>query len=185
MTSDIIFNCGVIFIARVADVSLGTIRTIAVIRGSRMAAWWLGFFEIFIWIWIVSKVIHSVSETPVYSFFYALGFATGNYVGMTIERWIAIGDRAILLFTRRPTKISRTLQTLHYAVTEWQGNGKDGPITLLFLKIPRRSVRAVIGTAKAIDPACFFVVETVEHFESLKPTLVPRTGWRAQARKAK
>jgi uncharacterized protein YebE (UPF0316 family) len=185
MTSDVIFNCGVIFFARVADVSLGTIRTIAVIRGSRMAAWWLGFFEIFIWIWIVSKVIHSVSETPVYSLFYALGFATGNYVGMTVERWIAIGDRALLLFTRRPTKISRAFQTLHYAVTEWQGNGKDGPITLLFLKIPRRSVRPVIQTAKAIDPACFFVVETVEHFHSLQPTPGLKTGWQARARKAK
>ncbi len=185
MGSVIAINCGLIFFARVVDVSLGTIRTIAVIRGNRMAAWWLGFFEILIWIWIVSKVIGSVAETPIYAIFYALGFATGNFVGMTIERWLALGDRAVLLFTRRGARIFREFQELRFAVTEWQGTGRDGRITLLFLKVPRRKVRQVISTAKTIDPGCFFVVENVEVSDSFQPMLMPKTGWRAQARKAK
>jgi uncharacterized protein YebE (UPF0316 family) len=185
MTNIIALNCGIIFLARVVDVSLGTIRTIAVVRGNRMAAWWLGFVEIQIWIWVVSKVIQTLGDTPVYALFYALGFATGSFVGMTIERWLALGDRAVLLFTRRGTRIAREFRELHYAVTEWDGKGREGPITLLFLKVPRRRVRQVIADAKQIDPGCFFVVENVELSDSFRPSLVPRTGWRTQARKAK
>ena len=185
MSNVIAVNCGIIFLARVVDVSLGTIRTITVVRGSRMAAWWLGFFEVLIWVWVVSKVIHSLAETPAYAVFYALGFATGNSVGMTIERWLALGDRAVLLFTRRGTRISREFREHHYAVTEWQGSGREGPITLLFLKIPRKNVRQVIAAAKVIDPGCFFVVENVEVSDSFQPSLLPKTGWRVQMRKAK
>lgn len=43
MSSDLIFTTLLIFFARVTDVSLGTIRTIYVIRGQRSAAWWIGF----------------------------------------------------------------------------------------------------------------------------------------------
>ena len=185
MTSDVVVTCGIVFIARVADVSLGTLRTVVVTRGKRFAAWWLGFFEILIWIWAVSKVVPSVSETPIYGLFYALGFATGNFVGMTIERRISPGDRAVLLFTRRASRIAREFRHLHHAVTEWQGKGTEGPITLIFIKIPRKQVRPLVATAKSIDPGCFFVVENVELIDGFQPSLMPKTGWRIQSRKAK
>jgi uncharacterized protein YebE (UPF0316 family) len=185
MTESIAINCAIIFFARVMDVALGTIRTIFVIRGNRIAAWMLGFVEILIWIWVVSEVIQSVKDTPYYALFYAMGFATGNYVGITIERRLAFGDRAVLLFTRRGTKIAREFRGLHYAVTEWEAKGREGAITLLFLKVPGRLVRQIISNAKQIDPSCFFVVENVELTDKIRPTIAPKTGWRAQERKAK
>ena len=75
-----------IFLARVVDVSLGTIRTIVIVQGKTLVAFVLGFIEVLIWITIVSTVVHRITETPVLVLFYALGFATGNVVGIIMER---------------------------------------------------------------------------------------------------
>ena len=43
--------------ARCTDASLGTLRTVSIIQGRRTVAWGLGFIEILIWIFAVSRVI--------------------------------------------------------------------------------------------------------------------------------
>lgn len=88
MDSTVVITCLVIIIARITDVALGTLRTVFVVQGRRGIAWIVGFFEILIWVVVVSKVIASLTE-PVYAFAYALGYATGNYVGITLEGWLA------------------------------------------------------------------------------------------------
>jgi uncharacterized protein YebE (UPF0316 family) len=96
----ILINCLIIFFARVLDVALGTWRVVAIVQGAKPWAWLLGFFEILVWVWIVAAVIPTVRETPAYAFAYAGGYATGGYVGMTLEQTLALGKRVVLLFTR-------------------------------------------------------------------------------------
>jgi len=133
----------------------------------------------------VSQVIGSVQQTPIYALFYAVGFATGTVVGITIERHLAIGERVVLLFTRSGEAITGALRDREYAVTEFEARGRDGDIDFLFVKIPRRQVRSVVASARAIDPACFVIVESVETIDRITPTLVPSTGWRTRGRKGK
>ncbi|MDJ0765825.1 MAG: DUF5698 domain-containing protein [Myxococcota bacterium] len=185
MTDNVIMNCLMIFVARVTDVSLGTLRMLAVVQGNRFLTWVLGFLEIAIWLWIVVQVFSSVSETPVYALFYAAGYATGGYVGMTIEKWLGFGERSVLMFTRSGDLISEALRLKGYILTEWQGRGRDGPIDLLFMKIPRRRAKEVLGTAREIDPDCYCVVETAESSAPPTPLMVPRLGWRTTVQKEK
>ncbi|HEV57052.1 MAG TPA: hypothetical protein ENN87_06090, partial [Phycisphaerales bacterium] len=88
-----------IFVARICDVSVGTLRIIAVARGRRVAAAILGFFEVLIWITVISHVMQNLTNPWCYVA-YAAGFATGNYVGIRIEQMLAMGQLVVRVITR-------------------------------------------------------------------------------------
>lgn len=51
-----------IFLARVADVSLATFRTIVVFRGRKLLASVIGFFEIIIWLAAAAQVLNNIDQ---------------------------------------------------------------------------------------------------------------------------
>jgi len=96
-----------VFLARILDVSVGTLRIIFVSKGFKKYAAFLGFFESLIWLIAVSQVMKHMDNWVTYVTF-ALGFAVGNYVGMLIEERIAIGNQIIRIITRRDaTELTR------------------------------------------------------------------------------
>lgn len=160
--------CALIFSARVVDVSLGTLRMAAVVRGSRRWAFILGFFEVLVWVTAVSKVIRNL-DVPWYAISYALGFATGTFVGITIERKLAIGEQVVRVFSRHGDRIAAAIRELGHAVTVFEGKGRDGEVLLLYTKVPRRTVPLVVAAARAADSDCFYVVEDVRATSSTAP----------------
>ena len=118
-----------IFLARICDVSLGTVRTIVMVQGRGAIAFVLGIFEILIWITVVSTVVPRVGQEPLLAVFYALGFATGNLVGIAVERKIALGFMVLRVFTRTAGKpIADRLRTSGQRVTIFHGEGMQGPV---------------------------------------------------------
>jgi len=79
-----------IFLARIMDVSIGTMRVIFVSRGFKFYAALCGFFEVLIWIIAITQIIKNLNN-PLYYIAYAGGFATGNFIGMVLEEKIALG----------------------------------------------------------------------------------------------
>ncbi|HPA70469.1 MAG TPA: DUF5698 domain-containing protein, partial [Bacteroidales bacterium] len=79
-----------IFLARIFDVSLGTLRIIFVTKGMRIIAPLVGFFEVLIWLLAISRIMQDLDNWVSY-IAYAGGFATGNFVGMYLEERLAIG----------------------------------------------------------------------------------------------
>ena len=78
-----------IFAARALDVSIGSVRVIFLARGRRVAAI-LGFFEVLIWLVVITQIMQNLSN-PVTYIAYAAGFATGTYVGILLEGKLALG----------------------------------------------------------------------------------------------
>lgn len=175
---DVLATCVLIVLARIADVSLGTIRTVSVINGHRGASWLLGFFEVLIWVLIVSKVIGEVQENPVYAGAYALGFATGNFIGITIETRLAFGEQVVRVFTRRGREVAEALRRAEYGVTIFEGHGRDGPVEMLFVETRRRRARDVSTIARRIDPKCFLVIDDVRTSSTAWGTQ-QSGGWRS------
>lgn len=161
MDLTLLVNCLLIVLARIADVSLGTLRTVAVFWGRRYLAWLLGFFEVLIWVLVVSRVIGLAQEKPVYAVFYAIGFASGNFIGITIERALAFGEQVVRIFTRLGDEMADALRAEEFGVTEFDGRGRDGPITQLFIQTKRKTVPALIARARQIDPSCYYVIDDV------------------------
>lgn len=175
--------CLLIVAARIADVSLGTLRTIMVVQGRRAVAFVLGFCELLIWVTVVSSVITELRAQPLYAIAYALGFACGNYVGMTIERRLALGRQVVRLITRRGPELAQALREAGLRVTQFDGYGRDGPVQEVFIETGRRTAARVIAQARALDPRCYYIVDDIRLASSAAVPLRESTGWRAILKK--
>lgn len=178
MDLNVVLTCLFIIVARIGDVSLGTLRTIAVVQGKRWQAFALGFFEVLIWVTVVARVIQNLSH-PAYAIAYALGFASGNYVGMLMESWFAFGEQAIRIFSRQGTVLANKLRAEGLAVTEFFGQGRDGPVSILFVQVSRKQARRVAAHARELDPDCYYVVDDVRLASTVLASIDQSTGRRA------
>lgn len=175
-----LFLCLLIFTARVCDVSLGTLRVIMVTQGRRLLAASLGFFEVLIWVMAVSKVMQNLNR-PIYAVAYAGGFACGNYVGLTLERWVAFGHQVVRVFSRQGEEVAERLRALRFRVTLFEGCGRDGPVHMLYTETERREVPRLLCEARRIDPRCYYVVDDIRVASSADPP--PRRGFFMRQRK--
>jgi len=178
----VLLTCGLIVLARIADVSIGTILTINVVQGRRSLALVLGFFEVLIWVFVVSRVISEIRQ-PAYALAYALGFALGNWVGMTIEARLAMGRQVVRIFSRQGPELAVALREAGLRVTQFDGYGRDGPVQQLFIEVERRSASNVITQARGLDPACYYMVDDVRFASSQMVQASQPTGWRAVFKK--
>lgn len=151
----------VIIVARIGDVSISTVRTILMIQGRRQLAIALAVPEILIWVYVVSRVVVSIQEQPLFGIAYAIGFATGTYVGLTIESQLALGRQALRIITRRGPELAQELRNGGLRVTQFDGYGRDGPVQELFIEVPRKRAKEILKQAREFDPQCYYAVEDV------------------------
>lgn len=151
-----------IFVARVCDVSLATIRTLMVVQGRKLQAAVIGFFEVTIYIVALGKVVSSL-DNPMNLLFYALGFATGNYVGISIENKIALGNLAaqIILKTDDNSKLIDRLRENKFGITVMKGYGKDGPREVLSVALNRKDLVRLKDLVYESDPNAFITVNNI------------------------
>ena len=158
---DYVIIPGLIFFARICDVSIGTIRVILLSRGNRYVAPLLGFFEVIIWLAAISRVMQNLNNVVCY-IAYGAGFATGNFVGMLIESKLALGFQIIRIISTSPLQLlPNELRNEGYGVTTIKGKGAKGIVHILFSVITRKKVNEFIKLALAIEPNAFISVEDV------------------------
>jgi uncharacterized protein YebE (UPF0316 family) len=149
-----------IVLARITDVSLGTIRTVSVVQGRRAFAAVLGFCEAVVFISVVAKVLLNMNQ-PVYALAYGLGFATGTYLGMLIEQRLAFGKQLVFLLTPKGPELAEILRAGDYRVAQVKGHTRDGDLTILCVEIPRREAQKLIRLASVVDERCVFIVHDI------------------------
>lgn len=150
-----------IFFARIADVSLGTLRIIALSRGWKKLAPLLGFVEVFIWVVAISQLVRNLTHFSSY-LAYAAGFATGNYLGLFIEEKLAIGTLTLRIFAvHEGEELSKQLAAAGFGVTVLEGHGASGAVKVLFTTVHRRELAQVVHLIQAINPKIFYSVEEV------------------------
>lgn len=169
MTWSLVLGCLVIIAARIGDVSLGALRTVAVVNGQRGWAWLFGLVEITIWVFAVSAVIAQIRAEPVYGVAFAVGAATGNFVGVTLLRWLPFGNHVVRIFTREGGVGFDALRDAGFIVTKFQGEGRDGPVTMLFVQVPRNKSPRVIRAARQLDPQCFYTIDDIRVADAARP----------------
>ncbi len=174
-----------VFFARLTDVSLGTLRTIAIVNGRTTLAFWLGFFESAIWLAVVSTIVQAVYQQPLLGIVYAFGFASGNLVGIKIEKLIAMGYLILRIISRSNSlKIASAIRDLGFPVTTFAGEGKQGPVQELYVVCRRRDLKKLLKVTLTLDPEAFYVTEQAGAVSNLiRPIMQPATGWRAVFKK--
>lgn len=150
-----------IFLARVIDVSIGTLRIVFIARGKKAIAPLLGFIEIIIWLLAIGEIFKNLNNIACY-LAYATGFASGNFVGIWLEGKLALGTQVLRIITRRDaTHLIETLKLKGYGITVVDGMGSEGPVKIIFTIIKRKDFPVVIELIKKFNPKAFYSVEDV------------------------
>jgi len=147
-----------IFLAKIAHVSLGTIRIIYLTRGNSIAAAVIGFFEVIIFLAALSMVLANIDQWP-NILVYGLGFAAGNIVGSKIEEMIAVGFVHIQIITvQSDGALEEELREMGYGVTSMPCYGKEGAHRTHQVLLKRKELPVFLKTMKRIDPDAFISI---------------------------
>lgn len=149
-----------IFLARVADVSLGTLRLMLVFRGQRLLGSFVGLFEVAIYIIALGFVVRRLEEEPLNLVFYALGFAAGSYLGGVIEERLALGVEMVQVIPHNTwgRVLADELRRQGYGVTVLEGHGREGVRDVLMITVTRRLLPRLLRTLSERDPQAFVTV---------------------------
>ena len=110
-----------IFFARVTDVSLGTMRMLMLVKGRRLQAAAFGFFEAMIYVVALSRVVTQLNRWE-YVLVYALGFASGNFLGVFLEERMALGYAGVEIIVRSESDaLVQKLREEGFGVTVGEG----------------------------------------------------------------
>jgi len=147
-----------IFLLRVCDMSLDTLRVMFVLRGQRLPAWILGFFQSTLWVLAITSVISNL-DNWLNVIGYAAGFATGNVVGMLIYERLPVGHAHVRIISPHlGNAVAEAIRSAGYAATMLSGHGKDGMVSMINSSVRRRDITRV---RFKVDPEAFITVEEV------------------------
>lgn len=151
-----------VFLARICDVSLCTVRLILLYRGQRAIAPLIGFVEALIWLLAIRQIMANLTNPFVYIGF-AAGFAMGNYVGIILEEKLAVGLEVVRIISKSDAfELVNSLAAEGYGTTSMDAHGSTGKVQIIFTIVPRRHHKRVIGLIKKFNPRAFYTVEDVK-----------------------
>jgi len=176
MIEEALFWSVLIFFARLIDVSMGTMRTILIVRGRRGIASISAFFEIMVWLIAASRVLTQL-DNWYYMIAYALGFAAGNFLGSYLEEKIALGYMfAYIIPKKRDLDLAHELRKAGFGVTVMYGKGLRGPEPVCNVLFRRRETKRLVDVIKKHDKGAFYTIMDVR---------AERGGYVPPARKGK
>lgn len=156
--------CIAIFLARVVDVSMGTLRTILVFKSYRVLAAMIGFFEVLIWLVAAGKVIQNLDSWYL-AVSYAGGFAIGNIVGIWLESKLAMGSELIRAVSENPEiRLASRLREQDFSVVEITGHGENAaPVEILLVVEQRRKLPRLLQLINHVDPDAVYTTSDIKH----------------------
>ena len=151
-----------IFISRLADVSLATLRHIFISKGFKTLVPILGFFEVLIWLIAIRQIFNSVDSVVCY-IAWAAGFSAGTYLGMYIEEKLALGMQIIRIITNDDTnKLVEAFKNAQQGITVVNGQGAIGPVKVIFTVVKRTNKDEIIKIIHLHAPEAFYTIEEIK-----------------------
>ncbi|MBB6713169.1 DUF2179 domain-containing protein [Clostridium gasigenes] len=134
------FTFILIFLAKIVEVSLSTVRMVLITRGEKLYGAIIGFFEVIIWLYLITTVLVNINEEPFKIIAYALGFACGNYIGCILEEKLALGliTLHIIVSEKDGKTLAEILRAENVGVTIVDGEGLKESKKMLILHVKRK-----------------------------------------------
>ena len=162
-----ILVCFLICAAKILEITISSLKTCMMVKGQKFKAACLGFTECISWGLVVSGVISTLGDNPLRLLFYCAGYATGLFLGSTIEGKIALGTSNLELFANDEStdKITAYLKQHNLGYTVLPGHGATEKMNMIFVVLPRkRTKRALAEIRKCCDNKVFVVASEVSKF---------------------
>lgn len=151
-----------IFLARILDVSIGTLRLIFVSKGFKFYAPLLGFFEVVIWLLAIGQIMQHLDNFMCY-FAYGLGFATGNYLGIILEEKMSLGTVLIRVVPKMDTtNLINQLREQNFGASLVDIEGMTGKLKMIFAIVKRKDIKEVMSIIQEHNPQAFVTIEDVK-----------------------
>lgn len=156
---EILILCIKIFLVRILDVSLGTIRTIITVKSKALIASIVGFFEVLVWFLIVKEALNTTNNSIFIAISYSIGFATGTYIGSKLSDRFIKGTLSIQIVTNK-VQIIDFLRKQGYAVSVIDISEIDDKIKkyMLVMEINKKDLNEIKSLIRHIDNKAFLVV---------------------------
>ncbi|MBL7934491.1 MAG: DUF2179 domain-containing protein [Bacteroidia bacterium] len=154
-----------IFISRLGDVTMATLRHIFISKGFKKIVPILGFFEVLIWLVAMRQVFSHLDNVACF-IAWAAGFSAGTYLGMYIEERLAIGTQIIRIISNEDiTPLTEALKSRNQGITIVDGHGAVGPVKLIFTIVKRTNKTEIIELIDKHTPQAFYSIEDVKGSE--------------------
>lgn len=155
-----------IFLARMSDVTLGTLRNILLTKSVRNLVPFLGFFEASIWLLAISQIIKNL-QNPACFVAYAAGYSMGIFVGIRIEERLALGLQVMRIIVQKESeKLVQALVEHNFGITLMDASGSKGPVKVILTVVKRKEIALVRQLISEHNPTAFYSIEdirTVSH----------------------
>lgn len=151
-----VLACFNIFISRIIDVTLGTLRTMFVVKGNKVVSSVIAFVEVFIWFYAARVALVDYDNSFLIAIFYSLGYATGTYLGTLLNEILIDGIYNIQVISSSiDMKDILTIRSSNFGVSVLKtiDNKK-----ILYLSISKKRYRECIKLIRALDKDSFIVV---------------------------
>ena len=149
-----------IFVFKIIEEALRTLRLIVVSNGKKHLGAVLQFFIAIIWIVVTGTVIAGIKEDMWKIFFYALGSLIGSYVGSELEEKIALGTNIVMAKISNINAEKIIIKLSKYKITKIKDNDK----TLIMITCPRKKTDKIISLIRNYDKECNIITEKVKSF---------------------
>ncbi len=162
MLSPEIFLSLTIFVARIGETSLETIRMVYVTRGHPYLSAGIGAVKVAIWLLSTGLVITNLDNLWGITAYIA-GYGIGTVIGMQLEEKISIGSVVVRIITTETTSsLMERLSRMGYGLTRLEGSGCfSSSVTVLLTIVPRRKLGQLLDVLKREYPDVLFTVEDV------------------------
>jgi uncharacterized protein YebE (UPF0316 family) len=152
-----------IFLSKIIEVTIATLRIILINKGYRKQGTILSFVEILLWTFIASRVIMGIVDAPIKGIVFCLGFSVGVYLGSRIEGYIAMGRVLIqtIVSLESASLITATLREKGYAVTTMEAQGRDAGKKVLMIFAYRKGKEEIIREIQHMDNTAMIITNDV------------------------
>jgi uncharacterized protein YebE (UPF0316 family) len=162
ITVEALLAAGLIFLLRVLNYAISTVRTVAISRGRRRLSSGLAFIEAFLFAVVIASIVQDITENWLNLFAYCLGAAAGGWIGMVIESRFITGYMSVSIVAHDQSRghdIAVALREGGFGVTETIGQGLQGPVTMVRSVIMKRDVQNLLKIMRTVDSEAFVAVE--------------------------
>ena len=152
--------CFIVCAAKIVEITIQSLKTCMMVKGQRLKAAGLGFIECTIWGLVISTIIGTLGDNLFLLLFYCVGYATGLFLGSTIENKIALGTSSLELIAndKSSEKIIKYLHDENRGYTVFEGHGSVDKMNMIFIVLPRKEAPRVLKEIRGICDNKVFVV---------------------------
>ena len=153
-----------IFLLKIIEVSIATVRIIMITKGEKTIGSIIAFFEISLWLFLVTTVLTNIQEDIWQGIMYILGFSVGQFVGSVIENKLSIGTVRVeaIVLREHEKALVKYLRDREFAVTVLEAQGMNFPRSLLLFFVDRRKLKGLISEIKKNQPNVVLAVDDIK-----------------------